>query len=186
MAIRLLSGHAARSAGPLSFELHAGGHSRRMLSLLRPHDAAAVRLSLRSLSLKAVLRALGPAIIAVFLTCIGWAAGFYGLLGMVILSGIGAAAFHPQAASNAVAAITRNRASAMALFISCGTFGMAAGPVCFSPLLAWLGLEKLSTGRRSRGGRYLVDGVHAAPNRQSTQAHRANLIGRRCARSASR
>ncbi len=87
--------------------------------------------------------ALGPAIISIFLTCIGWASGFYGLLGMVVLSGIGAAAFHPQAASNAVAVITRNRGSAMALFISCGTFGMAAGPVCFSPLLLRLGLDRL-------------------------------------------
>jgi len=87
--------------------------------------------------------ALGPAIIAVFLACIGYAVGFYSLLTMAILGGVGAASFHPQAASNAVAAITRNRGSAMALFISCGTFGMAAGPVCFSPLLDWLGLEKL-------------------------------------------
>lgn len=87
--------------------------------------------------------ALGPAIIAGFLTAVGYATGFYSLLLMVTLAGVGAAAFHPQAASNAVAGITRNRNSAMALFICSGTLGMAAGPVCFSPLLERLGFEGL-------------------------------------------
>ncbi len=114
--------------------------------------------------------ALGPAIIAVFLVCMGWAAGFYSLLVMVILGGIGSASFHPQAASNAVASITRNRGSAMALFISCGTFGMAAGPVCFSPLLDWLGLEKLPLAAIPGVIVTLLLVVLLPPTRQSRQA----------------
>jgi FSR family fosmidomycin resistance protein-like MFS transporter len=116
--------------------------------------------------------ALGPAIIAVFLTCIGWASGFHGLLGMVILSGIGAAAFHPQAASNAVAAITRNRGSAMALFISCGTFGMAAGPMCFSPLLTRLGLERLHLSAIPGVAITLLMVLLLPPTRQSSRGRR--------------
>ena len=114
--------------------------------------------------------ALGPAIIAVFLVCMGWAAGFYSLIVMVVLGGIGSASFHPQAASNAVAAITRNRGSAMALFISCGTFGMAAGPICFSPLLDWLGLEKLPLAAIPGVIITLLLVVMLPPTRQSRQA----------------
>lgn len=116
--------------------------------------------------------ALGPAVIAVFLTCIGFATGFNGLLFMVVMSGIGAAAFHPQAASNAVAAITRNRSSAMAMFISCGTIGMAAGPVCFSPLLLWLGLDKLYISAIPGLAVTLMLVFLLPATRQSTRAHR--------------
>jgi FSR family fosmidomycin resistance protein-like MFS transporter len=88
--------------------------------------------------------ALGPAIAAVFLSLLVWGGGFYGLLLMVALGGVGVAAFHPQAASNAIVTITRHRKTAMAVFISCGSLGMAAGPLCFSPLLERLGLQWLA------------------------------------------
>jgi len=60
---------------------------------------------------------------------------------MVVLGGSGVAAFHPQAASNAVAAIRRNRGRAMAVFICAGSLGLALGPLFFSALLNHGGLE---------------------------------------------
>jgi len=85
--------------------------------------------------------ALGPAIAAAFISSLVWAKGFGGLLAMVILGGTGVAAFHPQAASNAVASIRRNRGRAMAVFISGGSLGLALGPLLFSALLSHGGLE---------------------------------------------
>jgi MFS transporter, FSR family, fosmidomycin resistance protein len=88
--------------------------------------------------------ALGPAIAAIFLSVLAWAGGFYGLLLLVTLGGVGIAAFHPQATSNAIATISRNRKTAMAVFISCGSLGLASGPPCYSYLLQHLGLERLA------------------------------------------
>src|SRR5271169_1812595 len=85
--------------------------------------------------------ALGPAIAAVFISSLVWAKGMGGLLALVVLGGTGVAAFHPQAASNAVAAIRRNRGRAMAWFICAGSLGLASGPLFFSALLNHGGLE---------------------------------------------
>jgi FSR family fosmidomycin resistance protein-like MFS transporter len=60
---------------------------------------------------------------------------------MVFTAGIGMAAFHPQAASNATARLTTHRAQAMAIFICSGTAGFALGPALFSYSLAALGLH---------------------------------------------
>jgi len=85
--------------------------------------------------------ALGPAIAALFISSLVWAKGMGGLLAMVILGGTGVAAFHPQAASNAIATIQRNRGRAMAVFICSGSLGLALGPLLFSALLSRDGLE---------------------------------------------
>jgi FSR family fosmidomycin resistance protein-like MFS transporter len=90
--------------------------------------------------------ALGPVVAALFVCTVGWAGGFGWLLLMIILSGVGVAAYHPQAASNAVAGIRRNRARAMAVFIGCGSLGWAFGPVFFSFMLNHGGLDRLLWG----------------------------------------
>ncbi len=90
--------------------------------------------------------ALGPAVAAVFISSLVWAKGLSGLIAMVVLAGIGVAAFHPQAASNAVAAVQRNRGRAMAIFISSGNLGLAVGPLFFSSLLSRGGLEFVRVG----------------------------------------
>lgn len=90
--------------------------------------------------------ALGPVIAALFVCTLGWAVGFGSLLLMVILAGVGVAAYHPQAASNAVAKIQKNRARAMAIFIGCGSLGWAFGPVFFSFMLNHGGLDGLLWG----------------------------------------
>ncbi len=77
---------------------------------------------------------LAPAMAGIFISSLGWANGFVGLLALVWLGGAGIASFHPQAAANATAKIERNRAGAMAIFICAGTAGLACGPVYFSTL----------------------------------------------------
>ncbi|MFB3829376.1 MAG: MFS transporter [Bryobacteraceae bacterium] len=80
--------------------------------------------------------ALAPAVAGVFISSLGWAPGFWVLALMVFLGGAGVASFHPQAASNAVAHITRNRARAMSFFICSGSMGLALGPAFFSAVAA--------------------------------------------------
>ena len=77
---------------------------------------------------------LGPAMAGIFIATLGWASGYAGLLAMVALGGAGIASFHPQAAANAVAHVQRNRGRAMAVFVSSGSLGMAAGPLFFGAL----------------------------------------------------
>src|SRR6476469_5924351 len=56
---------------------------------------------------------LAPAVAGVFISSLGFAPGYWGLLIMVWLGGSGIASFHPQAAANATAGVERNRAGAM-------------------------------------------------------------------------
>jgi len=86
---------------------------------------------------------LGPAVAAVFIAALGRAHGFAGLLLMVAAGGAGVAAFHPQASARAIAGIEKHRGRAMAIFISAGTLGTAAGPTYFAGVTSWLGLEKM-------------------------------------------
>ncbi len=90
--------------------------------------------------------ALAPAVAGFFMSTLGWAPGYWGLLAMVVLGGCGMASFHPQAAANAVAGVTVNRARAMAVFICSGSLGMAAGPAFFSALTAGGGLTRAAWG----------------------------------------
>jgi FSR family fosmidomycin resistance protein-like MFS transporter len=86
--------------------------------------------------------ALGPALAGLFISALGLAPSYGWLLLMVAIGGAGIAAFHPQASSNAIAHIERNRAGAMAVFISSGTLGYALGPTYFSLVSGRLGLDR--------------------------------------------
>jgi FSR family fosmidomycin resistance protein-like MFS transporter len=77
---------------------------------------------------------LAPGIAGIFISSLGLASGFGGLLAMIWLGGSGIASFHPQAAANATAGIERNRSGAMAIFICSGSAGLACGPIFFSTL----------------------------------------------------
>jgi FSR family fosmidomycin resistance protein-like MFS transporter len=85
--------------------------------------------------------ALGPAVAAVFISSLIWSHGFGGLLLMVTAGGVGIAAFHPQAAANAVVEMTSNRGHAMSIFLVAGTLGVACGPLLFAVLLDHGGLS---------------------------------------------
>jgi MFS transporter, FSR family, fosmidomycin resistance protein len=89
---------------------------------------------------------LGPAVAGVFISSLGLAPSYLGLMWMIILGGTGIAMFHPQASSRATVGIRSNRSRAMAVFISSGTLGFASGPAFFSLLSSNLGLGGLYWG----------------------------------------
>jgi FSR family fosmidomycin resistance protein-like MFS transporter len=72
--------------------------------------------------------ALGPLVAAVFLSSIGAAPTYAALVGLLVLGGVGVAAFHPQTASLAGSS-TRSRAQAMSFWVTGGTLGWALGPM---------------------------------------------------------
>lgn len=57
------------------------------------------------------------------------------------LSGVGVAAFHPEAARTTNLTAGKNKATAMSLFSVGGSLGFALGPVCTTALLLGLGLN---------------------------------------------
>jgi len=85
--------------------------------------------------------ALGPPVAAIFLSAIGLAPSFGALVTLLILGGIGVAAFHPQAASLASGLSTR-RSIAMSTFVTGGTLGFALGPMFAVTIVGRLGLER--------------------------------------------
>ena len=66
----------------------------------------------------------------------------YGLLVLcVVISGLGNAAYHPEASKCANYAAGPKRASGMSLFSVGGNIGFGLGPVISVPLVEWLGME---------------------------------------------
>lgn len=85
----------------------------------------------------------GPAISAVFMCLIGQATSYTGLLCLMVLSGIGVAAFHPQAAASVGTGGYRRKGLALSVFITGGAVGYAAGPLVASSFAASYGVERL-------------------------------------------
>lgn len=91
-----------------------------------------------------LLIAVGPAATGVFLSLMGLASGFGTLVLLLVLGGLGSAAFHPAAAATA-ARVTAGRGSGLrhAVFSFGGAAGYAAGPLLAVLVVAWRGLEGL-------------------------------------------
>lgn len=85
--------------------------------------------------------ALGPAIAGIAISSLGLASAYAWLLIAVVAGGIGIAAFHPQASSGILRGASERRGGWMAIFVSSGTLGFAAGPVFFSVILSNFGLS---------------------------------------------
>lgn len=85
--------------------------------------------------------AFGPLLAALFISSIGRAPSFGVLVALLMLGGLGVAAFHPQAAVLAGESSTR-RAMAMSLFVSGGTLGFALGPLFAVTVVGRVGLER--------------------------------------------
>ncbi len=83
---------------------------------------------------------LAPAVAGIFISAVGLASGYWTAMLCVFLGGAGIASFHPQASARATLGVTANRGRWMAVFISAGTLGLAAGPTYFSTLIAKLGM----------------------------------------------
>ena len=83
----------------------------------------------------------GPLVAAVFLASIGAAHSYIALVALLVLGGVGVAAFHPQTASLAGACGSR-RALAMSVWITGGTLGWALGPMFATVTVKLFGLER--------------------------------------------
>lgn len=89
--------------------------------------------------------ALAPAVAGIFISSLGLANNYWTLMLMVAIGGAAVSSFHPQATSCSTIGL-RNRARWMAVFISAGTMGLAAGPATFSTLFRNFGLEGAAWG----------------------------------------
>jgi FSR family fosmidomycin resistance protein-like MFS transporter len=85
--------------------------------------------------------AFGPLLAAVFLSAVGLARDFPSLAAIVMLGGLGAGAFHPQAATLA-SGLSPRRSLALSVFVTGGTFGFALGPLLSVGVVGRFGLER--------------------------------------------
>ncbi len=83
---------------------------------------------------------LGPLVAAVFMSAIGLADSYAMLVVLLLLGGLGVAAFHPQTASIAGAA-SHDRGVAMSFWITGGTLGWALGPLFATTTVRLVGLS---------------------------------------------
>lgn len=91
-----------------------------------------------------VFIALGPLLSGIFLSLIGLAPTFAILVGLLILGGLGSAAFHPPGAALA-ARVAEGKGSGLRLsiFVFGGMMGFAVGPLVAVAVVARAGLEGL-------------------------------------------
>jgi FSR family fosmidomycin resistance protein-like MFS transporter len=85
--------------------------------------------------------ALGPLVAACFLASIGGAPTYAALVALLVLGGVGVAAFHPQTASLAGVSSPR-RAMAMSFWVTGGTLGWALGPMFATASVRAFGLDR--------------------------------------------
>ena len=85
----------------------------------------------------------GPLAAGVFLSILGWADNYAGLLGLALLGGMGVAAFHPQSTTEATRLSGERRGLGVAIFITAGTFGLACGPPYFAAIIDAFGFAAL-------------------------------------------
>jgi MFS transporter, FSR family, fosmidomycin resistance protein len=69
------------------------------------------------------------------------ASSYWLVLVLVVISGFGIAAYHPEGSKFAAYASGRRRASGMSAFSIGGNLGFALGPIVATPLVLWLGLR---------------------------------------------
>ena len=84
---------------------------------------------------------IGPIVSVTVLSLIGLATSREMLAGILIVGGLGAAAFHPPAAALAHRLGGDRRGLAMSVYITGGTLGFSLGPLCFAPFAQRFGLE---------------------------------------------
>ena len=86
----------------------------------------------------------GPVVAGVGVAAIGWAPGFWPLVGLLVLGGIGSAAFHPPGASYAVrVSAGKGGGARYSIFSFGGSVGFALGPVIAVGLVQSRGMEGL-------------------------------------------
>jgi FSR family fosmidomycin resistance protein-like MFS transporter len=84
---------------------------------------------------------IGPVVSVTVLSLVGLATTRLALAAILIVGGLGAAAFHPPAAALAHRLGGDRRGLAMSVYITGGTLGFALGPLCFAPFAQRFGIE---------------------------------------------
>lgn len=84
--------------------------------------------------------AFGPLVAAAFLSVVGWAGDFWALAALLVIGGLGTAAFHPQGAA-LTSALGGSRGISMSLFVTGGTLGYALGPLYAVSVAGRFGLQ---------------------------------------------
>lgn len=87
------------------------------------------------------LAAAGPIMTAIFFSAIGLVHSYAMLIVILVLGGIGTAAFHPQAATYVGKCAGRQSGTAMSIFVTGGSAGYYTGPIVIMGIITWLGLE---------------------------------------------
>ncbi len=85
--------------------------------------------------------AFGPLVAAVFLSAVGLAPNFAALVALMMIGGLGAAAFHPQAAVLA-SSLSKRSSLSYSFFVTGGTIGFSLGPVFAVGVVGAFGLER--------------------------------------------
>jgi FSR family fosmidomycin resistance protein-like MFS transporter len=88
-----------------------------------------------------VLVIVGPLVAVTMLSLVGLAASPLTLGVILVLGGLGGAAFHPPAAALVYKLADHRKGLAMSAHLSGGSLGFAAAPVLFAPFIAYMGLQ---------------------------------------------
>lgn len=88
-----------------------------------------------------VLLLAGPVVSVVVLSLVGLASTPFALGALLVLGGLGGAAFHPSAAAAVYRASGTNKGFAMSVHITGGSVGMAMAPLFFAPTIEHFGLH---------------------------------------------
>ena len=88
-----------------------------------------------------VLVITGPLVAVAMLSLIGLAHSAITLGVILVLGGLGGAAFHPPAAALVYRMADHRKGLAMSAHLSGGSLGFAAAPVMFAPFVAYMGLQ---------------------------------------------
>jgi MFS transporter, FSR family, fosmidomycin resistance protein len=83
----------------------------------------------------------GPLLTAIFFSSIGLANSYIQLVFIIILGGLGTAAFHPQAASLTGQYSGNRKGLGMSVFVTAGSVGHALGPMFILTVVTMLGLS---------------------------------------------
>jgi len=84
-----------------------------------------------------------PLIVGISRTIIGFASGFWSLTAMLSVGALGAACYHPAAASMARDISAGRRGLVMSIYVAAGRIGHAMGPIIALTLVSLLGLRGL-------------------------------------------
>jgi len=83
----------------------------------------------------------GVAVAGVGIALASAAPSYWLVVVLVVFSGLGVAAYHPEGSKFAAYASGQKRASGMSAFSIGGNIGFALGPIVATPLVLWLGLR---------------------------------------------